>query len=114
MLGLGAVVAMVAASLGMAVSAGAASEGVVAAEGSPASISGSYIVVLKDGMTAQSVQDQVTGLAARFGGKVSRTYSSALRGFAVSMGARQARRLAADPAVARVGRDQTVAVRGGE
>src|SRR4030081_2120975 len=112
LLGLFAAVATVAASLGMAVSAGAASEGVVAAGGTPNSISGSYIVVLKDGGTAQAVQDQVTGLAARFGGKVSRTYSSALRGFAVSMGARQARRVAAGPAVARVEQDQTVTVSG--
>jgi subtilisin family serine protease len=115
-LGLGAAVAMVAASLGMAVPAGAASEGVsegvVAAEGGPTSISGSYIVALKDDVTTQSVEDQATGLAAHFGGQVTHTYSSALHGFAVSMNATQARRLAADPAVASVEQDQTVTISG--
>jgi subtilisin family serine protease len=122
MLGLGAAVAMVAASLGMAVPAGATSEGVVAAEGSPTSISGSYIVVLKGDVTTQSVEGQsvdgqsvegqATDLAARFGGQITHTYSSALRGFAVSMGATQARQLAADPAVASVEQDQTVTISG--
>src|SRR3982074_1757361 len=70
LLGLFAAVATVAASLGMAGSAGGAgAEGVGAAEGPPTSISGSSIVVLKDGVTAQAVPDQATGLAARFGGK---------------------------------------------
>jgi subtilisin family serine protease len=110
LLGLFVVGATVAANLAMTVPANAAPEGVVAGADSPTSISGSYIVVLKNGMTTQAVTDQATGLAARFGGQVTHTYSSAMRGFAVSMSATQARQLAADPAVALVEQDQKVTI----
>jgi subtilisin family serine protease len=60
----------------------------------------SYIVVLKDGGTA--VSGQAKALAGRHKATVRTTYSHALRGFAATMSQRQARRLAADPAVAYV------------
>ena len=60
----------------------------------------SYVVVLKQDGSA--VPGQARTLAARHGASVQRTYSHAVRGFAATMGARQARRMAADPAVAYV------------
>jgi subtilisin family serine protease len=56
----------------------------------------SYVVVLKPGKAAVSVST----LASRYAASVRHTYSHALSGFAASMTAQQARRLAADPAVA--------------
>jgi len=53
----------------------------------------SYVVVLKPGKAVQ-------GLASRYAASVRHTYSHALKGFAATMTAQQARRLAADPAVA--------------
>ncbi|MEV4702475.1 S8 family peptidase [Actinoplanes sp. NPDC049316] len=60
----------------------------------------SYVVVLKQG--GPVVAGQARTLARRHGATVQRTYSHALRGFAATMGAQQARRMAADPAVAYV------------
>ena len=60
----------------------------------------SYIVVLKDGTGA--VAGQARALAGRHDATVRTTYSHALRGFAATMSRAQARRLAADPAVAYV------------
>jgi subtilisin family serine protease len=60
----------------------------------------SYIVVFKNGTTG--VAGRADALADRHGAAVTHTYSSALRGFAGSMTAQQARRIAADPAVAYV------------
>jgi len=57
----------------------------------------SYVVVLKQGRAA--VSGQARTLADRHGATVRQTYSHALRGFAATMSARQARRMAADPAV---------------
>ncbi|SDH63875.1 Serine protease, subtilisin family [Actinokineospora alba] len=67
-----------------------------------------YIVVLKSDGARQSSADAAAALTARHGGKVERTYSAALHGFAAAMTDRQARRLAADPAVAYVEADQVV------
>ncbi|AXB47599.1 S8 family peptidase [Amycolatopsis albispora] len=75
----------------------AAQEGSVRGAGQPGSIADSYIVVLKDG-TAGS-------LAHRYGAEVKQTYQHVLNGFAARMDERQARRLAADPAVAYVQQD---------
>ena len=60
----------------------------------------SYVVVLREDRSA--VPGQARTLAERHGATVQRTYSHALRGFAATMGAQQARRMAADPAVAYV------------
>ncbi|MEV4636057.1 S8 family serine peptidase [Actinoplanes sp. NPDC049548] len=66
-------------------------------------ISGSYIVVLKDGVT--EVPTLSKALARRYGGQVRASYSSAVRGFQTGMTALEARRLAANPAVAYVEQD---------
>jgi subtilisin family serine protease len=63
----------------------------------------SYIVVLKDSKArATEVTASAKALAQRFGGTVSHTYSSTIRGFAVTMGEAQAKQLAASPEVASV------------
>jgi len=60
----------------------------------------SYIVVLKPARDA--VAGQARALAGRHAATVAATYAHALRGFAARMTAQQARRMAADPAVAYV------------
>ncbi|MEU5696305.1 S8 family peptidase [Actinosynnema sp. NPDC020468] len=79
----------------------AAAEGVVLHAGSAAAVPGSYLVKPAD--TANP-----TDVAARFGDRVTRAFTGSYRGFAVRLTARQARRLAADPAVAYVEQDQVV------
>ncbi|RZQ60133.1 S8 family serine peptidase [Amycolatopsis suaedae] len=63
-----------------------------------------YIVVLRD----NAVSAQAGALAERYGGELRSTYSVTLRGFSVrGMTEREARRLAADPAVKSVHEDGT-------
>ncbi|MFC7614577.1 S8 family serine peptidase [Actinokineospora soli] len=71
----------------------------------PGAISGSYIVVLKDG---PSTADAAAELVDEHGGQVKALYSRALRGFNATMTDREARRLAADPMVAYVEQDHRV------
>ncbi|WP_425266597.1 S8 family peptidase [Amycolatopsis thailandensis] len=72
-----------------------AAEGAIVGAGAEGAIADSYIVVLKDGSTADK-----PSLAGKFGGTIGRQYSQGLSGFSVALGERQAKRLAADPAVA--------------
>ncbi|WP_327091806.1 S8 family peptidase [Nonomuraea sp. NBC_01738] len=62
-------------------------------------VAGSYIVVLKDTTEVRARADDLT---ARHGGTKFREFTHALRGFAVHASPGQARKLAADPAVAYV------------
>ncbi|MGX7825780.1 S8 family peptidase [Actinokineospora sp. 24-640] len=71
-------------------------------------IDGSYIVVLKDGPSAQSSGEAARELTGRHGGRVGALYSSALNGFSAAMTDKQARGLAADPRVAYVEQDHRV------
>ncbi|QKW25513.1 S8 family peptidase [Streptomyces seoulensis] len=65
-----------------------------------------YIVVLKDtGLTRSAVGERAADLARRHGGQVRFTYGTALKGYAASMSAEDARRTAADPRVAYVQQD---------
>ena len=74
-------------------------------------VTGSYIVVLKDGTAASSAVGSASAtLARRYGGTVTTNYGSALHGFAAHLSATQARRLAADPAVAYVEQDAVVSL----
>ncbi|MFD7665698.1 S8 family peptidase [Streptomyces sp. NPDC059788] len=73
--------------------------------------SGSYLVTLAPGpggVRASSAAGRA--LAARYGARISHTYRTAVNGFAVRATAAQAKRLAADPAVASVARDRTVSL----
>src|SRR5437899_518407 len=53
-----------------------------------------------------------TEMAGRYGGAVHRSFGSAVHGFTVRLGAAQARRLAANPAVAFVEQDRQVRIAG--
>ncbi|MGX4735201.1 S8 family peptidase [Kitasatospora griseola] len=94
-----------------------APEGVVQGAGTPGAIAGSYLVVLapqKAGAAPEAVAPLGASLAARYGGVVGRTYDTALRGFSVRLPERQARRLAADPAVALVSQNHRVSADGSQ
>ncbi|WP_256966290.1 protease inhibitor I9 family protein, partial [Streptomyces griseiscabiei] len=90
----------------------AAAEGLVLGAGGPGSVSGSYIVTLKAGTHAPSKAGK--GIAAMYGAKIRHMYSTALNGYSVTAGERQARRLAADSRVASVVQDTKVAHDGTE
>ncbi|RPK62549.1 Extracellular serine proteinase precursor [Streptomyces sp. ADI96-02] len=83
-------------------------EGRVLHAGAAGSVPGSYIVTLKPtaGFAASATRGRQ--LIAGYGGKVQRTYTAALNGYAATLGSAEARRLAADPAVASVEQDRTV------
>ncbi|UVS77294.1 S8 family peptidase [Actinokineospora sp. UTMC 2448] len=87
----------------------AAAEGAILGAGAPGAIDGSYIVVLKNGVVAAQ---SANSLAAKHGATVKATWSRAVNGFAARMTERQARKLAADPAVAYVEQDGVVRVAG--
>ncbi|WP_329790079.1 S8 family peptidase [Lentzea sp. DG1S-22] len=69
-------------------------------------IAGSFIVKLKDDAVTASAQT----LGSRFGGQVGHVYDAVFRGFSIRMSDVQARRLAADPSVEYVERDQVVSI----
>ncbi|WP_433260388.1 S8 family peptidase [Actinosynnema sp. CS-041913] len=73
--------------------------------GAPGAIDGSYVVVLKG-------EHPAGDLATRYSGTVVHTFSQVFQGFSVRMTARDARRLAADPAVSYVQQNQRVRVAG--
>ncbi|MGW4833114.1 S8 family peptidase [Amycolatopsis japonica] len=72
-----------------------AAEGAIVGAGAEGAVADSYIVVLKDGSTADK-----PSLASKFGGAIGRQYTQGISGFSVVLKERQAKRLAADPAVA--------------
>jgi subtilisin family serine protease len=86
--------------------AAAPAEGTVRGAGGPGAIADRYIVVLKPGAATSPTES----LASRLGGTVRRAYSAALHGFSARLTERQARRLAASPAVAYVQQDRRVAM----
>ncbi len=90
----------VAALTATLLAAPAHAEGAVLHAGSPTAVPGSYIVKLEDLAAADAV-------ASRLDGRVTRRFA-AFGGFAASLTPKQARRLAADPAVAYVEQDQVV------
>ena len=103
-----ALAAAITLSLTMATPATAA-EGTVLGANAPGAIHGSYLVVFKGGATPMAaVGSTAETMTDRYGGTVTTTWRHALRGFAATMTERQARRLAADPAVAVVEQDRVV------
>ncbi|MGW1772669.1 S8 family peptidase [Streptomyces sp. NPDC002104] len=106
----GAVVALASAlALGVDTGASAATppEGEVLYAGAPGAVADSYLVLL-DPARAASRTDRARSVVERFGGTVGRTYDAAVNGFSVRMTERQARRLAADPAVTTVAQNRTL------
>ncbi|MGK5497596.1 S8 family peptidase [Streptomyces sp. URMC 125] len=84
-------------------------EGVIQNAGAPGAIKGSYIVTLDEG-AADSGTSKGRSLVERYGATIERTYHEALNGYAVQLTEAEAKRLAADPAVAAVAQDQRVSV----
>ncbi|MER6448100.1 S8 family peptidase [Streptomyces venezuelae] len=73
-------------------------QGVIENAGAAGTVSGSYIVTLKDS-AARSTADSGKAVAKRYGARIDKTYSAALNGYSVEVSEAQARKLAADPAV---------------
>ncbi|WAL94594.1 S8 family peptidase [Streptomyces sp. Je 1-369] len=88
----------------------APAEGHVIAAGSADAVKGSYLVTLKDGSGLKAATSQGKDLIAEYGGSVQKTFKSALNGYSVKLSAAEARRLAADPAVASVEQNQRLHV----
>src|ERR1700754_645579 len=89
--------------------AAAEPSGTVLSVGGETAVSDSYIVVFKDSAVGRSsVDSSATALTGRHGGRVDRTYRSALGGFALAATASQAARIAANPNVAYVEQNHTV------
>jgi subtilisin family serine protease len=96
-----------AAAVAVAVAAPAVAEGQVLGAGAANAIPGSYLVVFKDGgIQGTGVVAAASDATAKYGGQVTSTWSDALHGFAANLTEHQARRLAADPAVAFVEQNQ--------
>ncbi|MEU6075410.1 S8 family peptidase [Micromonospora sp. NPDC047074] len=110
--------ALVAIATGVVVTAGPAAAapavGEVRFADSPNAVAGSYIVVLKDeavgARTSVAVPAKAGELSKRYGGAVTRVYGAAVNGFAATLSAPAARRLAAHPDVAYVEQDQVVSI----
>jgi subtilisin family serine protease len=94
-----------------AAAAGSAAEGVIQYAGAPNAVQGSYIVTL-DESAADSDSSSGKAVAARYGAKIKKTYTAALNGYAVELSEAQAKRLAADPAVASVVQDRVFTISG--
>ncbi|MFE7600337.1 S8 family peptidase [Streptomyces sp. NPDC057494] len=86
----------------------APAEGTVLAAGSADAVPGSYIVTLKQGAGVKAASAEGRNLIAGYGGTVRKTFGSALNGYTATLGATEARRLAADPAVASVEQNRIV------
>ncbi|MEV5412737.1 S8 family peptidase [Thermopolyspora sp. NPDC052614] len=83
-----------------------------APSGTPAAISGNYIVVLKDDARARrrSVPDRARDVAQSKGARTGIVYEHALQGFTMQATPEQAKEVAADPNVAFVEQDREVSI----
>ncbi|GAA3220271.1 serine protease [Streptomyces thermocoprophilus] len=84
-------------------------EGVIQYEDAANAVSGSYIVTLK---STRAASDAGRAVAARYGASIQRTYTKALNGYAITASETEAKRLAADPAVASVVQNRTFHIDG--
>ncbi|MFJ4435491.1 S8 family peptidase [Streptomyces sp. NPDC088923] len=100
-----AAVAALALSTVVALPASAAPEGVIENAGVAGSVSGSYVVTLKFG-APKAGSAAGKALAKKYGATIDRTYAAALNGYALRLDESAAKRLAADPAVAKVTQDR--------
>ncbi|MFE9041866.1 S8 family peptidase [Streptomyces sp. NPDC007818] len=104
-----AAIAVAAVALGSlsalpAVAAPPAPEGVIQNAGAEGAIAGSYIVTLEDSAPAETAEGRA--VAAEYGAKIKKTYTSALNGYSVELSEAQAKKLAADPAVKSVAQNR--------
>ncbi|MEW2115733.1 S8 family peptidase [Streptomyces sp. NPDC005474] len=88
--------------------AAAPAEGKVLAAGSPTAVKDSYIVTLRKTAGLKASSSAGKKLIGEYGGTVRKTFSTALNGYMATLSAAEARRLAADPAVAALEQNQTV------
>ncbi|MFD5015600.1 S8 family peptidase [Streptomyces chartreusis] len=86
----------------------APAEGKVLAAGSPTAVKDSYIVTLKKSAGLKAASGAGKSLVKEYGGSVDKTFGTALNGYSATLSATEARRLAADPAVASVEQNQRV------
>ena len=100
-----ALTAAVLAAVSVPFPAAAAPRGVVVTVAGAPAVAGSYVVALRGRAPVAGVAD---ALVARYGGKVLRTWSAALRGFQAALSPDMAAQLAADPRVAYVQADAVV------
>ncbi|MFJ5308892.1 S8 family peptidase [Streptomyces sp. NPDC088350] len=82
--------------------------GTVLAAGSPTAVDGSYIVTLKKSAGLKASSAAGKGLVKEYGGTVKKTFGTVLNGYSANLTATEAKRLAADPAVAAVEQNQRV------
>ncbi|MGC9535692.1 S8 family peptidase [Streptomyces sp. UG1] len=104
-----AATAALTASLVSALPAAAAPEGRIQYEGAANAVADSYIVTLKADR-ARSGSNAARAVVERHGADIERTYQKALNGYAVEASATEAKRLAADPAVASVVQNRTFSI----
>ncbi|WP_406061785.1 S8 family peptidase [Streptomyces sp. NBC_01077] len=88
----------------------AAPEGVIENAGAEGTIAGSYIVTLDESAQAETAKGRA--VAAKFGAKIKRTYTTAINGYSVELSEAQAKKLAADPAVTSVVQNRVFTVDG--
>ncbi|MGW0187032.1 S8 family peptidase [Streptomyces sp. NPDC003362] len=88
----------------------APAEGTVLAAGSPTAIKDSYLVTLKKSAGLKAASSEGKDLIEQYGGSVRKTFKSALNGYSATLSASEAKRLAADPAVASVEQNQRVSI----
>ncbi|MFI9821722.1 S8 family peptidase [Streptomyces sp. NPDC052013] len=86
-----------------------AAEGRIQYEGAANAVPGSYVITLK-GTKAGSAEGRA--LAAKYGADIERTYTKALNGYEIEASETEAKRLAADPAVASVIQNRTFRITG--
>jgi subtilisin family serine protease len=98
---------MVTGLLSVGVAAPAQAAGEIRNAGGITAVAESYIVVLKDSVGVAATSER---LLARYGGTVAQVYQAAFKGFELRVSERDARRLAADPAVAFVEQNHRVQV----
>lgn len=109
-LAIGAAAAVAAGTTLMTLPAGAAeAEGTIFGANAKGAVEGSYIVMLKDDQVGAAEAGK--NLAKQYGGELSKTYDSALNGFsAKNMSESDAKKLAADSAVAKVVQNKTFTI----
>ncbi|HEY1178799.1 MAG TPA: S8 family serine peptidase, partial [Phytomonospora sp.] len=95
----------------LAAPAAQAATGEIRNAGGPTVVEGRYIAVFKDAAVAgvaSTVETKAAGFAAKYHGTVDLTYYATIRGFSTTMDEADARRMAADPAIAYVEAVHTV------
>ncbi|MET9830604.1 S8 family peptidase [Streptomyces sp. NPDC006385] len=104
-----AATAALTASLVSALPAAAAPEGRIQYAGAAGAVADSYLVTLRADH-ARSGSQAGRALVEKYGADVERTYTKALNGYAIEASEAEAKRLAADPAVASVVQNRTFSV----